>query len=302
VFWIDYESICKFFDVLYMSWNPAIFHYTYNVHRTWSAAAGPMKDLYNIGESPQYSLEVNTGGRPTAVWVLLTRHITDIIDFKENREYITVVVYDNDGKRIYYPHEKILHDGVRINSPHYLCKIVTPADLQTKRYTLVVSQYEKTTTIHYTLRVYSSAPFKMGEIANSFKFKKKLTGEWRGVSAGGCANHPDTYVNNPCYRVELKQDGKLLIDLKGPKDYQVGFDIICANAGSRPNADNGAGANGGAFYKKSSGPYRPGFVILESPNTPAGIYNVIPSTFSPGCVGNFFLTIQSTSAFDVKKV
>ncbi len=33
VFWIDYDSICKFFDVIYMSWNPAIFLYTYCVHK-----------------------------------------------------------------------------------------------------------------------------------------------------------------------------------------------------------------------------------------------------------------------------
>lgn len=38
-----------------------------------------------------------------SVWVLLTRHITTIEDFRENREYITLLVYQNNGKRIYYP-------------------------------------------------------------------------------------------------------------------------------------------------------------------------------------------------------
>lgn len=43
-------------------------------------------------------------------------------------------------------------DGIRINSPHYLTKIkLTSPGPHT--FTLVVSQYEKQNTIHYTIRV-----------------------------------------------------------------------------------------------------------------------------------------------------
>jgi len=64
--------------------------------------------VYNISDNPQYKLEIKAP-RPSAVWVLLTRHITDIQDFKENREYITVLVYDTDGKKIYYPCKSSLY-------------------------------------------------------------------------------------------------------------------------------------------------------------------------------------------------
>lgn len=69
--------------------------------RSWSAGVGPVKDAYNIGENPQFRLEVEASAG--AVWVLLTRHITQIDDFRENTEYITVLVYKNDGNRVYYP-------------------------------------------------------------------------------------------------------------------------------------------------------------------------------------------------------
>lgn len=70
--------------------------------RMWTAGIGPTKDAYNIGDNPQFSLEVAPGSSG-AIWILLTRHITDIADFRQNQEYITVLVYKNDGKRVFYP-------------------------------------------------------------------------------------------------------------------------------------------------------------------------------------------------------
>lgn len=71
-----------------------------NYFRLWNAESGPIRDGYNVGDNPQFSLHVQGCGE---IWILLTRHITHIDDFKENKEYITVLVYKNDGRRVYYP-------------------------------------------------------------------------------------------------------------------------------------------------------------------------------------------------------
>lgn len=63
--------------------------------------------------------------------------------------------------------------GVRINSPHYLCKIKLENNSDT-RYTLVISQYEKTHTIYYTLRAYATCPFKLWQIPQLYKYEKEV--------------------------------------------------------------------------------------------------------------------------------
>jgi len=279
-----------------MNWNPSIFSFTYCIHQTWRAGTGPIKDVYNIGENPQYNLEIKAPAQAT-VWILLTRHITDKQDFAQNREYITVLVYKNNGKRVYYPYDPPPYiDGTRINSPHYLCKIGL-TESGTYRYTLVVSQYEKMNTIHYTLRVYGSCPFTLSKISNPYKFSQEVVGEWKGATAGGCKNHQLTYKMNPVYQLNLnssQDDNEIIIELKGPKEYQVGFDIVTVNV----NSSNSPGY----FASKSSGAYRSGFVILPLENVPSGNYNIIPSTFYQNQESSFFIKVRSSCPIKLGRI
>ena len=108
---------------------------------------------------------------------LFLRLISLKADFAENKEYIALVVYKNNGKRIYYPMEpEPYKEGIRINSPHYLVKLVDdePGPIS---YTLVISQYEKYNSIYYTLRTYSTQPFQLNEIKEPYnpKYTKRVS-------------------------------------------------------------------------------------------------------------------------------
>lgn len=296
VFWIDIDSLYRFFDVSYLNWNPTIFKYTYCTHDSWNAGVGPVKDLYFIGDNPQYSLTLKSP--ESTVWILLTRHITDRNDFANNREYIALLVYKNNGDKVYMPFDPPPYiDGVRINSPHYLCKIV-PKDGCIK-YTLVISQYEKSNTINYTIRAYSTCAFVLKKLVNQYKYKEvEKNGKWSAETAGGCLNNPLTYFKNPIYQLTINGandcDNELLIDLKGPKDFAVGIDVMTVSVVNQ-NSPN-------YFAKTNSGSFRSGFTILQLKNMPAGTYNIIPSTFKPSQIGPFFLTIHSTTPIKLSKM
>ncbi|KAK6166621.1 hypothetical protein SNE40_023271 [Patella caerulea] len=297
VFWIDYESICRFYDVFYINWNPEIFSHTTCLHHTWSAKAGPKKDSYNISDNPQYRLEVKAT-QPSAVWILLTRHIVDKADFADNKEFITVLVYKTGGNQVFYPYDPPPYkDGVKINSPHYLCKLVEKAG--TTRYTLVVSQYEKSNTIRYTLRVYATCEFKLTRFTDPYlsKFEKQINGKWSGRTAGGCSNYIETHKNNPIYQLKIdnnKCDNCILIELRAYKQYSVGIEVTCVS-------DNIPDSSG-SIKKKTSGDFRPGYCVLQLNNLPGGVYNIMPCTFRPQQEGDFFLDISSSVPYNISKL
>lgn len=297
VFWIDYDSIIRFYDVIHINWNPELFKYTTCIHSAWLAKEGPKKDNYNISDNPQYQLEVRAT-QPSALWILLTRHITDKDDFANNREFITLLVYKTGGKKVFYPYDPPpFIDGVRINSPHYLCKMVQ--EKGNHSYTLAISQYEKNNSIYYTLRVYATCEFSLTKIIDPYKkeFEKRITGHWKGRSAGGCSNYPETHKLNPIYQIKIDNNSTanhLLIELLGPKQYAVGFEVINITE-NVPNAP-------GSFQRKSSGDFRSGYCILQLDNISGGVYNLMACTFHPGKEGPFFLEFSSSNAFTITQL
>ncbi|KAK2902793.1 hypothetical protein QQF64_010354 [Cirrhinus molitorella] len=294
VFWIIWEDLCQYYDVIYLSWNPALFKESSCIHSSWDGKQGPVKDVYSLANNPQYKLEVQCPQGGAAVWVLLTRHITDKDDFAQNREFITLVVYKTNGKKVYYPAEPPPYiDGIRINSPHYLTKIKLTSP-GTHTFTLVVSQYEKQNTINYTLRVYSVCKFNFSKIPTPFTHTKRINGQWKGASAGGCGNYKDTFKNNPIYQFNMDKAGPLLIELRGSRQYSVGFEVVTVSSAG----DSGSSAS----QKKGSGDYRCGFCYMEVENMPAGIYNVIPTTFLPKQEGPFFLDFSSATPLRVSQL
>lgn len=294
VFWIIWEDLCQYYDVIYLSWNPSLFKESSCIHSSWDGKQGPVKDVYSLANNPQYKLEVNCPQGGAAEWVLLTRHITDKDDFAQNREFITLVVYKSSGKKVYYPADPPpFIDGIRINSPHYLTKIKLTGP-GTHTFTLVVSQYEKQNTINYTLRVYSVCKFNFSKIPTPFTQTKRINGQWKGPTAGGCGNYKDSYKNNPIYQFNMEKAGPLLIELRGSRQYSVGFEVVTVSA----VGDSGSSSS----QKKGSGDYRCGFCYMEVEQFPAGIYNVIPTTFLPKQEGPFFLDFNSTSPLRVSQL
>ncbi|KAJ6649460.1 Calpain-7, partial [Pseudolycoriella hygida] len=164
------------------------------------------------------------------------------------------------------------------------------------QYTLVVSQYEKTATIYYTLRAFCRDNFELKPLTRVYYQTHEIQGEWNQQTSGGCQNHPETYKNNPKYRINLgpKENSNLVCELRGPKVYQVGLELI---VGSLVDPDVTA-----PFVSKVTGTYRSGFCVLDLDHLPAGIYYLIPSTYLPHQESPFILNFKASTNIVVDRV
>lgn len=147
-----------------------------------------------MGYNPQYALTVESGS-PISARIVLTRHITAIKDFAENEEYITLHVFPG-GKRVYYLDNPVSM-GTKINSPHYTVKLDLPPGKHT--FTLVVSQYEKSATIRYTIEAFSTAALSLAPIAPAYppSMENRIVSSWTAENAGGCPNDRASFETNP---------------------------------------------------------------------------------------------------------
>ena len=143
--------------------------------------------------------------------------------------------------------------------------------------------------------MYSTLPFHLKRIQDPYKSKQEITGSWKGKTAGGCGNYRDTYPNNPRYQFAVDHETQLLIELKGPKQFQIGFDLVCVFINSELKTSS-------KYFKvKPSGPYRTGYVMMTA-DLLVGTYDIVPTTFRPGQEGPFFLTISSPRGTKAQKV
>ncbi|CAB4384739.1 unnamed protein product [Rhizophagus irregularis] len=299
IFWIDFDSVCEYFYSIHMNWNPERFRYVVTKHSTWPINVGLRKDTVNLAYNPQFCLEINNESeQPSEVYLLLSKHIT--VTEEENEDFITLHVYnDTNGEKIYSdktPWKK----GAYVNSPHILVRFDAPTAIT--RYTIVVAQINRFKTLDFTLKCYSISPATLSEISKKYQNVKHISGKWTNQTAGGNPSNI-TYLNNPEYRVSISppvsnspsDKPRVLLMLEGPKKFAMDVRMIWSN-GKRI-----ASLTTKDILMKSSG-YRNGFCYCEKDDIKPGDYTIIVSTYEPGLIGEFTLTVASNVTFNVTSI
>jgi calpain-7 len=213
IFYIAWEDILLYFRNLQLSWNPRLFSYRMTTHGMWPESQGLKNDTFNVGENPQYILQLSDEAvaRKPTVWVLLSRHVNkQEQEGDEVDDFLTVHLVRNTAKRdrIWYPHgPKTLVNGAYTNNPHVLLRydISGPED---KFVSLVLSQHEKSHDLAYTISCYCTERFTLGKPPDMLPFSVIRRGSWTEKTAGGPVGSIAFFVN-PMYMVIVKEDNEM---------------------------------------------------------------------------------------------
>ncbi|KAJ3353240.1 calpain 7 [Entophlyctis luteolus] len=180
IFWMDFSSVMQFFESIHVNWNPSLFRYQHVMHVSWPLETGPAVDVFSLAHNPQYGLEVDLTDAQSqhdhTVWLLLSKHVTMK---EENKDYITLHIYaDTNCNRVYYPEMyKVIYVGMYVNNPHILASFRADSlewkegEPKRRRYTVVLSQHEKTRSLSFSLRAYAKESFKFGAIGKEYPYE-----------------------------------------------------------------------------------------------------------------------------------
>ncbi|CUS08155.1 unnamed protein product [Tuber aestivum] len=288
VFWISQDNVFRHFTSIYLNWNPGLFTHRNDTHFAWDLSEKRSEGC--IGGNPQFCLE-NPSPHPALVWLLLGRHIvstesynaqTGITDGKTS--YISLCVFESPGRRVYRS-ESALHIGPYVDSPQTLLRIdAMPPET---KYTVAVSSQDLSKAPHtFTLSALSVNSIHMSQAEDPYSFHNVLQSQWLPDTAGGNAQSP-TYSINPQFRLSVSSTCDLMLLLEARDTLPVHIKLVWGNGKRVASVTT-------RDIITESGEYRRGCAYAETASLQKGTYTIVASTFEPGQIGDFTLTVAST--------
>lgn len=293
VFFICWQDVSKYFQNLYLSWNPALFSSRVTTHAFWPKSQGPKKDTFNCGENPQYILSISDAAikKKATIWILLSRHVTkQEQEGSENKDFLALHIHRNKSNkhRIWYPCDDRIVTGAYTNNQHILVRYDVESNSD-KYLSLVLSQYDKHHDLGLTLSCFGTGDFNLRTPVKLPPNKIQVSGDWKPGNSGG-PPHSKRFGCNPMWSFEVSSSDGAFIHMRCSAVKDLATNIMLVKTKTKNSRIS--------TLKEApildSGDYRRGFAATQVQWIPNGNYSLVVSCFHPGKVGAFFIDINST--------
>ena len=298
VFWICWDDILKYFRNFHLSWNPSLFRFRTTTHGFWPKS---LDDSFNVGENPQYVVALSDAAvqKNATLWVQISRHVTKQEQTgEEATDFLTVHIHRTSShkEKVWYPGKsgKCVLTGAYTNNPQVLVRydISDPKD---KYLVLVLSQYNRSRDLSYTLSCYCTENFSFGRVKTDLVHHRSITGILN-PSAGPIGS--SAFKQNPMVALNIPESDAavefclsvaktIALNIIVYRTHKYGDDLrgVCD---AKPAVD--------------SGNYRHGFVVSGRQKISAGSYVAVISSFDKGVSAPFSLETHSTRPIEAKLI
>lgn len=214
----------------------------------------------------------------------------------EVNDFLTVHIHRTSSRkeRVWYPGKsgKCVLTGAYTNKPQVLVRydVTDPAD---KYLVLVLSQYDRSDDLGYTLSCYCTENFSFGRQMDDHVHRREISAALN--QAGGPIGTP-AFKHNPMFGLSVTESNTTLQFLLSVNK------TIALNVLMFPVNQFGQGIKGVSAEKPivDSGNYRHCFVATPRQLIPPGNYVAIVSSFTPSAVAPFRLETRSSRAIQAK--
>jgi len=286
VFWISFEGVYRNFASIYLNWNPTLFTHIHESHFSWDLSTKHTETSF--GRNPQYSIE-NPSKTSGPVWILLSRHLglpnTKSEGMIKNG-FISLYLFDASGRRVYLSAPSLRRTPY-VDSPQTLLCINDFPSGET--YTIVVSSQDLSPKIHpFSLAIYSLADLRITPVIEPYPYSLSLSSTWTEATAGGNA-HSSSYPQNPQFILSVSTATDIGLLLESRTEHPIHVKLVHSPGGRVASVTT-------RDIVAESGEYKRSTALATMSSLPAGSYTVVASTFEAGQVGDFDLTLLSTSS------
>lgn len=279
---ISLEKLKKYFDTLYLSWNPLNFVGNWNHHFRYDFSSEYQLPLF---KQPQFCISIDT---ECSLIIVLSRHI------------INYPLAGHCGIKIYEVlNNKRIYEGISLQSSKLLdSRIISiPFTAKPNKFYMIaingVGCSRKNTG--YTLSAFwRSGKCDICPVTELYQYHNECNGYWSVKSAGG-SNLLNSYINNPKFSLVIPQETPIYMGIEMEGNEPIHLDVLFESVEVRPD-----------LLKKdifaSTLSYRSHFASFQLKKIPRGKYIVIASTFDSGKCGNFKIYVSTQYPIEINSV
>ena len=289
-FWMDFGHIFQYFENLYLNWQPGLFNCRQDLHLSWDLAAKTGAQS-SFETNPQCSI---TSTDKAEVWLLLNRHFRtgDYTSHERHANgFISLYLFHKDGNRVLLC-DGAKHRGPYVDSPNTLIKFEMPP--RTSYTVVVASQNLQPAKHNFTLSAFSNKAVAIAHATSKYTYIDKKHGAWTRSTTGGNSEAP-SYLLNPQYSFSLSTTTSIALTLNvesGTAEIQAEVHakllLIFTKGGRVTRLRPRETVASSGDYRRSSAAIE---TILEK-----GSYTIVCSTFEPGQLAKFSLSLYTVSS------